>query len=80
VSVRSALSAEAVGRRVSGSPLLFLGGALSAGYLLGGGFGSKLGARLLRMGGVMAWRFVVLPRLEETIGNVLQGRENDGED
>jgi hypothetical protein len=80
VNVRGALSSETLGRRVSGSPLLFLGGALSAGYLLGGGFASKLGVRLLRLGGVIAWRFMVLPRLEETIGNVLHGRNDDGED
>ena len=79
MSARAALASSALARRVSDHPLLFLGGALSAGYLLGGGLGSRFGARLLRLGGVVAWRFMVLPRLEQTIHNVLQGRTGDGE-
>jgi hypothetical protein len=79
VSLRTALSAPTIGRRVQGQPWLFFGGALATGYLLGGGLGSQLGKRLLRMGGVAAWRFFVVPRLEETIHNVLHGRDSDGE-
>jgi hypothetical protein len=79
VNVRAALSAPRLGRRVSDNPLLYLGGAVAAGYLIGGGLGTRLGSRLLRLGGVLAWRFIVAPRLEETVRSVLHGRINDGE-
>lgn len=49
-------------------PLLLVGGALVAGYVAGGGLAARVvGGRILRMGAVLAWRFVVLPALEERL-------------
>lgn len=67
-------------RRIGEHPLWFVGGALSLGYVLGGGLGSVLGKRLLRLGGVAAWRFVAMPALERSIRNRLHGRLGDGEE
>jgi hypothetical protein len=69
-----------VAQRITQHPMWFLGGALAAGYALGGGLGSRLGMRLLRVGGVAAWRFMVLPALEQKIRNQIHSRMGDGED
>jgi len=66
--------------RIVQHPLWFIGGALAAGYALGGGLGSRLGVRVLRMGGLAAWRFMVLPTLERSIRNRIHSRVGDGED
>ncbi len=69
-----------VSNRITQHPLWFLGGALAAGYALGGGLGSRLGMRVLRIGGVAAWRFMVLPALERSIRNRIHSRVGDGEE
>jgi hypothetical protein len=75
-----ALSARTLGRSIAEHPLVYVGGALSAGYLLGGGLRSRLGNRLLRIGGLAAWRFLIVPALERAIRERLTGRDSDGEE
>ncbi len=47
-------------------PLWFVGGALGAGLLLGKLAPQVIGG-VLRLGGGLAWRFLVLPKLAETL-------------
>ena len=42
--------------RIERHPLVFLGVALGAGYVAGGGLGSAVTSQLARMGGSLAWR------------------------
>jgi len=69
-----------VAERICERPLWFLGGALTAGYLLGGGLGSRLGVHLLRLGGVATWRFMVMPAIERSIRHRIHSRFGDGEE
>jgi hypothetical protein len=52
-------------------PLWFLGGALGAGLLLGKVAPQLIGG-ILRLGGGLAWRFVVLPKLAETLAATVE--------
>jgi hypothetical protein len=47
-------------------PLWFLGGALGAGLLLGK-VAPQVISSVLRLGGGLAWRFLVLPKLAQTL-------------
>jgi hypothetical protein len=48
-------------------PAWLLGGALGAGYLVGGGFATPVARRIARTSGGLAWRFLVLPALQRTL-------------
>jgi hypothetical protein len=52
-------------------PFWFLGGALGAGLLLGRVAPQLIGG-LLRLSGGLAWKFVVLPRLAETLSSTIE--------
>jgi hypothetical protein len=56
---------------VTDHPLAMLGGAVGAGYVAGGGLGAGLNGRVMRVAGVVAWRFLVLPRLERVLRGLL---------
>ena len=52
-------------------PLWFLGGALGAGLLLGKVAPQLIGG-VLRLGGGLAWRFLVLPKLSEALSATVE--------
>jgi hypothetical protein len=56
------------------NPLLFLGGALGAGLLLGKVAPSAVGA-LLKLGGGLAWKFLVLPAIAERVAAAVEGED-----
>lgn len=71
--------------RIERHPLVFLGVALGAGYIAGGGLGGAVSSQLARMGGSLAWRFLVLPALTATVTRALGLADDanghaDGED
>jgi hypothetical protein len=67
--------------RIERYPLVFLGVALGAGYVAGGGLGSAVTSQVARMSGSLAWRFLVLPALTATVTRALGiGDTADGVD
>jgi hypothetical protein len=59
-------------------PIFFLGGALGAGLLLGKLAPRAVGA-LLKLGGGLAWKFFVLPKIGERLASAMeQGELNLG--
>ena len=58
-------------------PLWFLGGALGAGLLLGRVAPQLIGG-LLRLSGGLAWKFVVLPKLAETLTATVESNLGNG--
>lgn len=62
-----------LGHQMAARPLLLLGGALGAGYVVGGGLASPLTGQLVRLGGSLAWRLMVLPVLQQGLQGALGG-------
>jgi hypothetical protein len=61
----------AVKTQLERHPLVFLGAALGAGFVAGGGLGGAVSGQLARVGGGLAWRFLVLPALTATVSKAL---------
>jgi hypothetical protein len=57
------------------NPILWIGGALGAGYVAGGGLATALTRRLVRTGGGLALRLLLLPALQQAVRGLLPGRE-----
>jgi hypothetical protein len=79
---------ESAKTQVARHPLVFLGAALGAGFVAGGGLGSAVTGQLMRVGGTLAWRFLLLPALTATVTKALgiaqdqelqDGDEGEGE-
>jgi hypothetical protein len=68
---------ESVKTQVERHPLVFLGVALGAGFVAGGGLGSSVSGQLARVGGRLAWRFLLLPALTATVSKALGIAEED---
>jgi hypothetical protein len=73
-----------IATRVEGAPLLFVGVALGAGFVAGGGLRATVTGPLARFGGSLAWKMVVLPAITATLtrvlGGALEGHSSDSDD
>lgn len=67
--------------KIQSNPLLFAGGALVAGFVLGGGLKATIGGPLMRLGGGLAWKLIVLPMVTATLTRALgmTGAEEDAQ-
>jgi hypothetical protein len=63
-------SGGGLGAFVSEHPLATLGGALAAGYILGGGLLTPLTRRLLRTGVRLGFQLALLPQLEKDVAGL----------
>ena len=61
---------------VESNPLLFAGLALGAGFVLGGGLKAAVGRPLMRVGGSLAWKLIVIPAITATLTRIL-GADDD---
>jgi hypothetical protein len=61
-------------------PLLFLGAALATGLVAGGAIAPRVLARIVRIGGGLAWRLVALPLIKERILAAVEGSQVNKED
>lgn len=64
--------------QVQARPLLLVGAALGAGFVAGGGLRATLAGPLMRLGGGLAWKLIVLPAITATLTRAL-GAVADGE-
>jgi hypothetical protein len=64
---------------VESNPLLLAGLALGAGFVAGGGLKAAVGRPLMRMGGSLAWKLLVLPALTATLSRLV-GADDDDDD
>ena len=58
-------------QKIRANPLTCLAVALGAGFLAGGGVGSAIAGRLLRMGGGLAVRYLIVPAISQSVSRVL---------
>ena len=65
--------------RIRRQPLTMLGLALGAGFVVGGGLNSLVAGPLLRWGGGLALRMVVLPAISQTLTRALGLEDDDTE-
>ena len=65
---------------VEANPLLFAGLALGAGFVAGGGLKAAVGRPLMRVGGSLAWKLIVLPALTATLARLVGGSADDDDD
>lgn len=66
-------------KQIEEHPLLFAGVALGAGFVAGGGLKATVSGPLMRVGGGLAWKFLVLPTLAATLTRALGGAPPDDE-
>jgi hypothetical protein len=62
---------------VEANPLLFAGLALGAGFVAGGGLKAAVGRPLMRVGGSLAWKLLVLPAITATLTRLVGGDSDD---
>ena len=63
--------------QIESNPLLFAGLALGAGFVVGGGLKAAVTGPLMRVGGGLAWKFIVLPAVASTLTRVLGSTEEE---
>ena len=62
---------------VGANPLLFAGLALGAGFVAGGGLKAAVGRPLMRVGGSLAWKLLVLPAITATLTRLVGAGDDD---
>ena len=68
-----------VNTTVQSNPLLFAGLALGAGFVVGGGLKAAVGRPLMRVGGSLAWKLLVLPAITATLTRLVGSSDDDDE-
>ena len=62
---------------IEANPLLFAGLALGAGFVAGGGLKAAVGRPLMRVGGSLAWKLIVLPTITATLARIAGVGDDD---
>jgi hypothetical protein len=64
---------------VEANPLLIAGLALGAGFVAGGGLKAAVGRPLMRVGGSLAWKLLVLPAITATLTRLVGAQDDEDE-
>ena len=62
---------------IEANPLLIAGLALGAGFVAGGGLRAAVGRPLMRLGGNLAWKMIVIPAITATLTRIVGGASDD---